>query len=566
MVVRRMARRPYTPERLAHDFLAVFPDRPVANAAPTTSAELEADIASARVFPGGFFAFAKHWQFHNRESGEVMSFAQLWPGQIGFAELMMREPWLFALKAGKLGFTELECAWDGYVAWSKQASSRVHLFSKKEDAAKEMLDYVKFGLDHLEPAWAIRFIGSDQRELDAAKAGTKLFRFRVNDQVDDIRQVVAYATGEHPSINETCQHAHVDELAHMQDPKSVWEAIETTVAPGGSCHIVTRGAGESEFLENLWRATRKAIDGAIQPGPSKIVGYFAPWSARPDRDRAWLEEVASRQTAAGLAHFAPETPDDAFTGDDENAYIPIEQWDHCLDAYLRDHPLLPGDKAPVIIAADAATTRDTFGCVAVTRHPLRPDDPAARAEKDWRPDQWEDGRIDYTTIEAWLRTVCEGGCALGHPIYPAGDPRRETWFAGANCQAMKGQDWRPGECPACLSGARTEPLNVYQIAYDPHQLEQMMQGLRRDRVAWCYEFPQGSERLDADRGLRDAIVSRRIGHPGLPGLRDHLQNARAKVQRDEDSKLRIVKKAAHRKVDLAVALSMAVHECLRLNI
>lgn len=75
--------------------------------------------------------------------------AELWAGQERFAELMTSAPRILALKAGKLGFTELECAFDAWVALFSQPNARVHLFSLNADAAQELLRYVRFGITHL---------------------------------------------------------------------------------------------------------------------------------------------------------------------------------------------------------------------------------------------------------------------------------------------------------------------------------------------------------------------------------------------------------------------------------
>ena len=110
------------------------------------------------------------------------------------------------------------------------------------------------------------------------------------------------------------------------------------------------------------------------------------------------------------------------------------------------------------------------------------------------------------------------------------------------------------------------PYHVYEIVYDPYQLAGMMQSLRRDGVVYVKEMIQSGPRLTADRKLYDMIVSGRLSHMGDWRLREHIQNSRAKTQKDEESKLRITKKAPHRHIDLAVAASMAVSEALRLNL
>ena len=79
-------------------------------------------------------------------------------------------------------------------------------------------------------------------------------------------------------------------------------------------------------------------------------------------------------------------------------------------------------------------------------------------------------------------------------------------------------------------------------------------------------FSQGEERLRADSDLYQHIARRRISHDGNADLREHLTNANAKQSANEDTRLRIVKKSDSRKIDLAVCLSMASQECLRLLI
>jgi len=46
----------------------------------------------------------------------------------------------------------------------------------------------------------------------------------------------------------------------------------------------------------------------------------------------------------------------------------------------------------------------------------------------------------------------------------------------------------------------------------------------------------------------------------------HPRNCRARLSKDDDSKLRIIKKAPNRKINLAVAASTAVKRVLELNI
>lgn len=108
--------------------------------------------------------------------------------------------------------------------------------------------------------------------------------------------------------------------------------------------------------------------------------------------------------------------------------------------------------------------------------------------------------------------------------------------------------------------------SVAQIAYDPKSLEYLCgQVLNKELQAWFYPFPQQTKRLEADKQLLDLITQRRIIHSGSPDLREHINNSNRKLT-DDGHRLRIVKREESLKIDLAVALSMAAHQCLYLNL
>lgn len=467
--------------------------------------------------------FLKYWKFKNRETGEILCFGDgLWAGQEGFLEAIQEHSWVLALKAGKLGLTELECAFDGWQA-IRHINARVHIFSQTGKDAIDNLSYVRFGLTHL-PAW----MGVNLLEDEAGGDTVGSLKFRMGE--DDERTIVSYAAGKHSSVAQTCIHCHADELARMPFPEKTWDAINSTIAPEGTCHIVSRGAGEDNHLATLWNA---AVEGM-----SDIFPFFADYRQRPGRDQGWRENESGKMTVQGLRFFAPESPEDALSGEDMDDFIPIELWDACKEELP---PFRPDtlDRTPVILAVDAASTHDCFAVMAITRHPTRHQDVALRAARKWTPPPG--GTIDYSGPESFIRAIVAGGCAAGH--YQADGFKRE-------------------DCEACQGGILTSPYNVVVIVFDPYQLVDMMQGINRDLGVWTVPFDQGGKRLKSDRLLYDLIIQKRIAHPGIMVVREHLQNAKAKLQKGEDSKLRMEKKALNKKIDLAVTLSMGVYECL----
>lgn len=185
-------------------------------------------------------------------------------------------------------------------------------------------------------------------------------------------------------------------------------------------------------------------------------------------------------------------------------------WDNCQEAL----PAL--GREPMILAMDAGVSNDCFALVGVTRHP----DPA-RHETD----------VAVRYVRAW---------------YPAGD---KLDFDDPETEVRR----------LC------ESYTVLMVAYDPYQLHQMGTRLQKEGVAWMYEFSQGADRLEADKALHDLIMRRGIAHDGDAELRKHIDQADRKMDADH-RRLRLVKREENQKIDLAVALSMAAHECLRLVI
>lgn len=195
-----------------------------------------------------------------------------------------------------------------------------------------------------------------------------------------------------------------------------------------------------------------------------------------------------------------------------DTFIQREWWDR-----LTLPTIIPPNKTtPLVVAADASVTGDCSALVAVSRNPRHPTQLLQRLCRTWQPSQANP--LDYSaTIEPTLRQWCAD-------------------------------------------------YNVVEIAYDAYQLHDMMTRLRNDAVAWCRPFGQNADRSIADKALFDLIRDARIHHTGDPALSDHIYNCGAKVPAGDNTRLRLIKKAANSKIDAAVALSMASYEALRLNL
>lgn len=177
-------------------------------------------------------------------------------------------------------------------------------------------------------------------------------------------------------------------------------------------------------------------------------------------------------------------------------------------------------KWPMVIALDAGVSDDNFGLWMGCRHPKFKDEVLTWTIKRWQPEPGK--KIDF-----------------------------------------EGSDENPG--PEKFLLQLIKDYNVVQVCYDPYQLHYFATRLNKLGLAWFKSFSQGTDRLLADSQIRELIRDRKIWHRGEPDLREHVQNADAKID-TEDHKVRIVKRADKLKVDLLVTMSMGSYEILRLNL
>ena len=196
-----------------------------------------------------------------------------------------------------------------------------------------------------------------------------------------------------------------------------------------------------------------------------------------------------------------------------SSFLPREWWDHCRGVVP---PLIlddgtPDISTPLVLAIDASVSGDCTALVAVRRDPTD-DSKAMLCFYDvWYPSKG--APMDYSELDARIREICVR-------------------------------------------------YNIVEAAYDQFQLHKLMSDLRTDGIVWCRVFSQGAAREVADKQLYDMIRDRRLIHNAGPEFDEHIMAAAAKEAAGD--KMRIVKKSNSQHVDLVVALSMAVAECMRL--
>ncbi len=292
---------------------------------------------------------------------------------------------------------------------------------------------------------------------------------------------------------------------------------ETTLSPlkyGKSlrwCESYAGFEGESPILEQLYQAGVR--EGALVDVGVDDLELFENvtgrllclWNTVPRcywQTADYYAQEAAVLTASEMARIHHNEWQQS-----SNPFVPIEWWEQCrTDALPALRPL-----QPMVVALDAAVSHDCFGIVAVTRTGERIE---VRHARKWQP---------------------VNGQKL-HFRDPSGDKENSEYPEGYLRWLIK-------------------TYHCCAVTFDPYQLDYFAQLLTDEHLVHMEPFNQGAPRLVADNALYHIILDQKIVHDGNPDLRDHIRNAN---RTDEDAdKMRIVKRAAHLKIDLTVALSMA---------
>lgn len=178
---------------------------------------------------------------HNLPS-HVVKFAP-WPKQEEVVQALLDYFWVIGPKSRKIGFTTTGIA---FGAWVQKfiPDSRVHYFSRRDDAAMNMLQRHIFMMEHL-PDWM-------RLPVKARNSHTYTV---YNPTTGDERTVQAYPVTEDAAIEETADYTLLDEFASIREPlaSKMWAGIEPTIAPGGYCLMISRGKGPQGTFARLVR-------------------------------------------------------------------------------------------------------------------------------------------------------------------------------------------------------------------------------------------------------------------------------------------------------------------------
>lgn len=191
----------------------------------------------------------------------------------------------------------------------------------------------------------------------------------------------------------------------------------------------------------------------------------------------------------------------------EGSFIPVEAWENCYSPEV--HPLQEGQDRRVVIGVDASTTRDLTALVGV--------------ETD------KDGISNVALVRVWKPV--KGLFRHGKPTVDLAET------IGAEVMRLHKQ----GQLSA--------------IVADPYQLHSLILEWERAGIK-VIELAQNAGRVESDQGLYDAIIGHSLRHYNDPALNEAIRNA---VAIETPRGMRLAKEKAVKKIDPAVALSMALY-------
>ena len=266
--------------------------------------------------------------------------------------------------------------------------------------------------------------------------------------------------------------------------------------------------GESILLAEIWQ---KLLAGNRLSSMGDIPVYTVPEASLmgliDTGESSWRMPWSTSEFMAQVQ--ASERPNtfrrlwlNEFTSN-ESEFITPEMWQGCYSSEVK--PLQPGDKRKMVLGADASTSRDHTALTGVYQH---------------------DGISDCIYTRVWKP---------GFSLFRNKPTVDLSETIGAEILRLH----KAGLVIACY--------------YDPYQLHSIALDLAREGVN-MKELPQTGARTEADTSLYDAIVGHTLRHYNDPVLNEHISNA---VAIETPRGVRLAKEKTTRKIDAAVALSMA---------
>lgn len=234
-----------------------------------------------------FLYFLKFCKVKQPAPGKGRIPFELWPHIIEIAEAFLTGKHVVVLKARQIGFSWLVAA---YVAWHMRFKENavVLMLSKGQIEAQDLLSKVRYILINLPEPWRAP-LGIDSRsQITVPATGSK---------------VTALPATEDAGVG-------VDASLVIQDEADRHEFLDenySTTAPtvGDSGQFIMGSTVKKTRINSLFKKMYNASGKAID-SPSRWVGLFFSWAARPGRDQEWYEETRDAVPEQELEGLSPQ--------------------------------------------------------------------------------------------------------------------------------------------------------------------------------------------------------------------------------------------------------------------
>lgn len=278
--------------------------------------------------------------------------------------------------------------------------------------------------------------------------------------------------------------------------------------------------GESKTLQQLYElGTTESYQHPDFPDlpvyvnePARQLTFWSHEPRQPWQTQAYYDAEAKALTTGEFKRIHKNI----WVSSSTSVFDDMMLWDRCKAPEICKLPE-PGSIIPMVMALDAATVGDTCAIYVVSRHP---------------DDTWD---------EEHRRVIKRYSIAFVPPKgkkidYSLTMEPKIVWLI--------------------------ENYNIFSVVYDPYQLHKMCTDLRLRMETPFKEFSQHGRRLKADKQMYDMVIQRTFLHDGDATDREHVGAA---AKSEQGQHMRFEKKASNKPIDLLVAASMAVDECLLLN-
>jgi hypothetical protein len=195
---------------------------------------------------------------------------RLWPEQRRVARLLQEHRLVVALKARQLGLTWLTLAFALWLLLFHPIAT-VLLFSRRDEEARDLLAVRLRGTyDRLPPWLKSEPLGADNDREWRLGNGSRALAFPTT-----------------AGDGYTATLAVVDEADLCPDLDRLLRAVKPTIDGGGRMVLLSRSDKSKP------QSPFKRVYAAARQGRTEWAAVFLPWSARPDRTRAWYEAQAA---------------------------------------------------------------------------------------------------------------------------------------------------------------------------------------------------------------------------------------------------------------------------------